>query len=74
MSVADTSIDDATAASQEKQASQGTSTIIAVVPNAAAENTLTILKGDTNNEAAVEEETEFTDASDLTREQWLQVL
>ena len=74
MSVADMGTQDNMTASEEKQTSQGTSTIIAVVPSAAAENTLTLLKGDTNSEVVNEEESEFNDASDLTREQWLQVL
>lgn len=52
------------------------STIVAVVPSQAAESLVSILSRTSNGITASAEtaESEFIDASDLTREQWMRVL
>ena len=52
------------------------STIVAAIPSNAMENVMTVLKNDSSGISAAEsgESQEIIDASDLTRDHWVQVL
>lgn len=64
------------APSNENSTPSTMSTIVAVIPSNASENVMTILKGDPSSNPADEtpKSQEIVDASDLTRDQWIQVL
>ena len=58
----------------DKQVSNTSPTIVVISSNTAAENIVAALKSDSNAVSAVPDDEGFTDATDLTKEQWMRIL